>query len=54
LSRPRVNEGVRVVPTDYRGSEWAGSVFEPKNGIWLFVHEQSPAITLAIRDRAHL
>lgn len=40
--------GKRVVPTDYRGSEWAGSVFEPKNGNWLFVNVQSPGITLAI------
>lgn len=40
--------GKRVVPTDYRGSEWAGSVFEPRNGNWLFVNVQSPGITLAI------
>ncbi len=30
------------------GSEWAGSVFEPKTGNWLFVNLQSPGITLAI------
>jgi secreted PhoX family phosphatase len=40
--------GKRVASTDYRGSEWAGSVFEPKNGNWLFVNVQSPGITLAI------
>jgi len=40
--------GKNVAPADYRGSEWAGSVFEPKNGSWLFVNLQSPGITLAI------
>ena len=40
--------GKQVAPNDYRGSEWAGSVFEPKNGNWLFVNIQSPGITLAI------
>jgi hypothetical protein len=40
--------GKNVLPIDYRGSEWAGSVFEPKNGSWLFVNIQSPGITLAI------
>jgi len=37
-----------VPPSDYRGSEWAGSVFEPKTGSWLFVNLQSPGITFAI------
>jgi secreted PhoX family phosphatase len=37
-----------VAPSDYRGSEWAGSVFEPLSGNWLFVNLQSPGITLAI------
>lgn len=40
--------GKNVAATDYRGSEWAGSVFEPKNGDWLFVNIQSPGITFAI------
>jgi hypothetical protein len=40
--------GKNVAPNDYRGSEWAGAVFEPKNGSWLFVNLQSPGITLAI------
>jgi secreted PhoX family phosphatase len=40
--------GKDVPASDYRGSEWAGSVFEPKNGNWLFVNIQSPGITLAI------
>lgn len=40
--------GKLVAASDYRGSEWAGSVFEPKNGDWLFVNLQSPGITLAI------
>ncbi|MCZ7430481.1 alkaline phosphatase PhoX [Streptomyces sp. WMMC1477] len=40
--------GKDVRPDDYRGSEWAGSCFEPKNGNWLFVNVQSPGITLAI------
>ncbi len=40
--------GKSVAPSDYRGSEWAGSVFEPRNGSWLFVNLQSPGITLAI------
>ena len=40
--------GKGVAPADYRGSEWAGSVFEPRNGSWLFVNLQSPGITLAI------
>ncbi|MDQ4055592.1 MAG: PhoX family protein [Actinomycetota bacterium] len=40
--------GKNVAPNDYRGSEWAGSVFEPSNGSWLFVNLQSPGITLAI------
>jgi hypothetical protein len=40
--------GKKVTPADYRGSEWAGSVFEPENGNWLFVNAQSPGITFAI------
>jgi len=40
--------GKSVAASDYRGSEWAGSVFEPKNGDWLFVNLQSPGITLAV------
>ncbi|SFD09437.1 alkaline phosphatase PhoX [Streptomyces aidingensis] len=40
--------GKNVNASDYRGSEWAGSVFEPKNGNWLFVNIQSPGITFAI------
>ena len=40
--------GKGVAPADYRGSEWAGSVFEPKEGNWLFVNLQTPGITLAI------
>ncbi|MFF9810697.1 alkaline phosphatase PhoX [Streptomyces coeruleorubidus] len=37
-----------VPAADHRGSEWAGSVFEPKNGNWLFVNIQTPGITFAI------
>lgn len=33
---------------DFRGSEWAGATFEPKNGNWLFVNIQSPGVTFAI------
>lgn len=40
--------GKAVEARDYRGSEWAGSVFEPKNGNWMFVNLQSPGITFAI------
>lgn len=40
--------GKAVAPNDYRSSEWAGSVFEPKNGSWLFLNIQSPGITLAV------
>lgn len=40
--------GKTVKPGDYTGSEWAGSVFEPKNGNWLFANLQSPGITFAI------
>jgi uncharacterized repeat protein (TIGR03803 family) len=39
--------GKAVAPADYRGSE-CGSVFEPKNGSWMFVNIQSPGITFAI------
>jgi secreted PhoX family phosphatase len=40
--------GKSVAAADHRGSEWAGSVFEPKNGNWLFVNIQTPGITFAI------
>ncbi|MFC9909988.1 alkaline phosphatase PhoX [Streptomyces sp. NPDC059862] len=40
--------GKNVAAADHRGSEWAGSVFEPKNGNWLFVNIQTPGITFAI------
>ncbi|MER5224639.1 alkaline phosphatase PhoX [Streptomyces flaveus] len=40
--------GKDVPAADHRGSEWAGSVFEPKNGNWLFVNVQTPGITFAI------
>jgi secreted PhoX family phosphatase len=40
--------GKDVPAADHRGSEWAGSVFEPKNGNWLFVNIQTPGITFAI------
>jgi uncharacterized protein len=40
--------GKNVAPSDYRGSEWAGATFEPKNGNWLFVNIQTPGITFAI------
>jgi secreted PhoX family phosphatase len=40
--------GKNVPAADHRGSEWAGSVFEPKNGNWLFVNIQIPGITFAI------
>jgi uncharacterized protein len=33
---------------DFRGSEWAGATFEPKNGNWLFANIQSPGVTFAI------
>lgn len=40
--------GKHVEAADYRGSEWAGSVFEPSQGSWLFLNIQTPGITLAI------
>ena len=40
--------GKNVAPSDYRGSEYAGSVFDPKNGNWMFFNVQSPGITFAI------
>ncbi|MGL5929459.1 MAG: alkaline phosphatase PhoX [Dermatophilaceae bacterium] len=40
--------GKSVAPGDYSGSEWCGSVFEPKRGRWLFANLQSPGITVAI------
>ena len=41
-------KGKSVRPGDYTGSEWAGAVFEPKNGNWMFANLQSPGITFAI------
>ncbi len=41
-------QGKRVAPGDYTGSEWAGSVFEPRHGNWLFANLQTPGITFAI------
>jgi secreted PhoX family phosphatase len=38
----------RIAPGDYRGSEFAGATFEPRNGNWLFVNIQTPGITFAI------
>ena len=40
--------GKSIRPGDYRGSEWCGSTFEPKNGNWLFLNAQSPGFTVAI------
>ncbi|MER6618021.1 alkaline phosphatase PhoX [Streptomyces xantholiticus] len=40
--------GKNVPAADHRGSEWAGSVFEPRNGNWLFVNVQTPGITFAV------
>jgi hypothetical protein len=40
--------GKAARPGSYTGSEWAGSVFEPKNGNWLFANLQSPGMTFAI------
>ena len=40
--------GKTIRAGDYRGSEWAGATFEPKNGNWLFVNIQSPGVTFAI------
>lgn len=40
--------GKSVAPGDYSGSEWCGSVFDPKAGNWLFANAQSPGITFAI------
>ena len=37
-----------IAPGDYKGSEWAGATFEPKNGNWLFVNIQSPGVSFAI------
>jgi uncharacterized protein len=37
-----------IAAGDYRGSEWAGATFDPKNGSWLFANLQSPGITFAI------
>jgi hypothetical protein len=37
-----------IAPGDYKGSEWAGATFEPKNGDWLFVNIQSPGVSFAI------
>ena len=40
--------GKSVAPGDYSGSEWCGSVFDPKAGNWLFANAQTPGITFAI------
>ncbi|WP_323369513.1 alkaline phosphatase PhoX [Streptomyces alkaliterrae] len=40
--------GKNVAVGDYRGSEWAGSCFEPQEDDWVFVNIQSPGITFAI------
>jgi secreted PhoX family phosphatase len=40
--------GKSVAAGNYRGSEWAGATFDPKNGNWLFANIQSPGITFAI------
>jgi secreted PhoX family phosphatase len=37
-----------IAPGNYKGSEWCGATFEPRNGNWLFVNIQSPGITFAI------
>jgi secreted PhoX family phosphatase len=37
-----------IAPGDYKGSEWAGATFDPKNGNWLFANIQSPGVTFAI------
>lgn len=37
-----------IAPGNYRGSEWCGATFEPKNGNWLFANIQTPGITFAI------
>jgi secreted PhoX family phosphatase len=40
--------GKSVPPGNYSGSEWCGSVFDTRNGNWLFANAQSPGITFAI------
>ncbi|NRQ37752.1 DUF839 domain-containing protein [Nonomuraea sp. NN258] len=40
--------GKSVAPGNYTGSEWCGSVFDSKDGGWLFANIQSPGITVAI------
>jgi uncharacterized protein len=37
-----------IPPGDYRGDEWTGATYDPKNGNWLFVNVQTPGITFAI------
>jgi secreted PhoX family phosphatase len=39
--------GKRIVPSDYRGEEWAGACFDPAGEV-LFANIQRPGITLAI------
>lgn len=39
--------GKSVAPSDYTGSEWCESCFDP-SGQWLFANLQSPGVTLAI------
>lgn len=40
--------GKAAAPGNYTGSEWCGSVFDSKDGGWLFANIQSPGITFAI------
>ncbi|TDD44648.1 DUF839 domain-containing protein [Nonomuraea terrae] len=40
--------GKSVAPGDYTHSEWCGSVFDTRDGGWLFANIQVPGITLAI------
>ena len=45
--------GERGLHGDFRGNEWAGACFEPKNGKWLFANIQTPGITFAITGPWH-
>jgi secreted PhoX family phosphatase len=40
--------GKKAAPGNYTGSEWCGSVFDSRDGGWLFANIQSPGITFAI------
>ncbi len=42
-----VAAGKRIMPSDYRGEEWAGACFDPYGEV-LFVNIQRPGITFAI------